>query len=355
MPVQTLCPHCKTPCLVNEEYFGTPLGCYNCGRSFVVPPMAAPLPAVPTAPPRPGKLDVGAATSVGKVRDRNEDSYLVQQLTWSHLDQRNDVALIVVADGMGGHEAGDQASGQVICTVGGALAPLLASAVNRTMPEASTSARTAAPGQPEDYSLLTSLGTFLRGFSNTATQQRTAIDTSPAALAGAINDALLEANRAVFHKAQNVPACKGMGATAAVALIWDGQVYIGHVGDCRVYLQRGQQLTQVTKDQTLIARMIEMGQIRPEQAASHPAKNEVTQAVGRRLTLEPARYELPLSRGDWLIVACDGLHAHLEPTTLQEVIGKANGSAAQLANQLVDLANQRGGSDNCTVIVVRSY
>jgi protein phosphatase len=353
MPVQTLCPHCKSPCLVNEQYFGTPVGCYQCGRSFVVPLQAVPQPAVAAvaAPPRPLRLEIGSATSPGRVRDRNEDSYLVQHLCWSHLDRLHEIALLAIADGMGGYEAGDQASAQVIASVAGALGPLLAAGLSHTLPEASSPA---LAGSQEEVGLLTSVRSIFRGPQAPLPRARVLNDISPAALGTAIHDALLEANRVVYHKSQNVPACKGMGATAAVVLIWEGQVQVGHVGDCRVYHQRGGQLTQVTRDQTLVARMLEMGQITPAQAAVHPARNEVAQAVGRRLVLEPGRYELQLARGDWLVVACDGLHTHVEPPQLQDAISRAS-AAPLLAQQLVDLANQRGGTDNCTVIVVRCF
>jgi protein phosphatase len=122
-----------------------------------------------------------------------------------------------------------------------------------------------------------------------------------------------------------------------------------------VYHRRGDRLTQVTRDQTLVARMVELGQLSPQEALTHPSRNEVTDAIGRRFDLKPARYEVKLAPGDWLIVACDGLHAHVDDRLLDETIRKSAPSAAYLAHHLVDLANQRGGSDNCTVVAVRGY
>ncbi len=120
-----------------------------------------------------------------------------------------------------------------------------------------------------------------------------------------------------------------------------------------MYHQRGGRLTQVTRDQTLVARMVELGQLTPEEALTHPARNDVSQALGKRFDLEPARYSLTLEREDWLIVACDGLHAHVEAPCLQEEIHRAAAApASYLAQHLVHLANQRGGSDNCTVVVL---
>lgn len=269
------------------------------------------------ATPRPSvnascRVILASATTRGRVRDRNEDSLLVQQCSWSNLDQRHDVALIVVADGMGGHQAGERASGLVIQALSKALAPLLTSALNTQSP------------------------------------QSAALDPSEALEGG-----LIEANRLVRETAQRNPAWKGMGSTAAALLIWDGQVSVRLVGDCRVYHWRGGKLTQVTRDQTLVARMVELGQLTPAEAAKHPRRNEVAQAVGKYALIEPGRYELSLNPGDWLVASSDGLQAHVNDRTLADTIAKAGSSAEELANRLVELANQGGGSDNCTVVAVR--
>lgn len=273
-------------------------------------PQTKPAPAAKPAPIR--RLILGSATTRGRQRDRNEDSLLVQQNSWSNLDQRHDVALIVVADGMGGHQAGERASALVVRSLSKALTPLLTAAMNEQ------SAQTAA------------------------------IDPAEALQGG-----LLEANRLIREASQRNPAWKGMGSTAVVLLIWDGETHILLVGDCRVYHWRGGKLTQVTRDQTLVARMVELGQLTPQEAAKHPRRNEVAQAVGKYALIEPARYELSLNPGDWLIASSDGLQAHVNDCALGDAIAKAGASADELANRLVELANQGGGSDNCTVVAVR--
>jgi protein phosphatase len=258
-------------------------------------------------------LDVGAATHPGRQRPRNEDSFLVQSLSWCNLDQRHDVALVVVADGVGGYEAGDQASGLLIRVVGNTVTPLMTGVLTGQSPGV------------------------------TATQ-----------LAQTIESSVHSANRVIFQRAQGNPNCRGMASTCAVVLVWNGQVQIGHVGDCRVYHYRAGHLTQVTKDQTLVARMVELGQISAREAQNHPARNEVAQAVGKHVEVAPASYQLRLAPGDWLIAACDGLHAHVEAPALEGVLRRAPASAALVAQQLVDLANQGGGSDNITVLAVRA-
>jgi protein phosphatase len=290
---------------------GQPLRCPRCGDGFTVRVQEPALSSRPTVVETPPRLDIGAATSAGRVRVRNEDSFLVQHLSWSTLDQRHELALLLVADGMGGHEAGDRASGLVVRAVGAATAPLLGGALS---------------GQVEG--------------------------PDADSLAAAVDHALQEANRAVFRKSQSDPACKGMGAAVGLALVWNGLTHLAHVGDCRIYHHRGGRLTQLTRDQTVVARLLEMGQLTPEQAEMHPSRHEITQAVGSRAELAPSRHDLALAAGDWLLLACDGLHEHLDAAQVQECIARSAPSASHLAGLLVEQVNQRGGSDNCTVIAV---
>lgn len=300
MPVRVQCPHCRTPCLVAEQHRGVPLKCGRCGRTFT------------TAPAGPVRFDIGAATSPGRVRARNEDSFLVQHLVWCNVDVWREGAVLAVADGMGGAAAGERASGLVIRTVAKELTPLL-------------------------------------------TQMLDGSNLDAGRIADTLAAALREANRAVWETAQQDAACKGMGATAAVAVICNAELFLAHVGDCRVYHACGGRFTQVTRDQTLVARMVELGQLTPKQALVHRARNEVTNAVGMSSKLDVAPYRVKLGAGDWLLVACDGLHAHLDEAMLQAEIAAAKTSAAQLAQRLVERCNEQGGSDNCTVVAVRCF
>jgi PPM family protein phosphatase len=349
--VRVQCPQCRGYCQVQSEHLGAPVRCGGCRQVFTAtaPPTAPPMRPLIAAPAkvspvRPGseaemeleldgpaasaavpptapeplppsglRCDIGCATTPGRQRTRNEDSYLVQQLSWCNLDQRRHVALMVVADGMGGYEAGDRASGLVIRNVADSLAGLLGRALG-------------APKPPEARES-----------------------------AEAIANALQQANRVVVQQGQTDPNSKGMGATAVVVLAWDEVVQVGHVGDCRVYHSRAGQLTQVTRDQTLVARMVELGTLTPAEALVHPQRNEVTQAIGKHTQLLPATYPLRLQAGDWLLVACDGLHAHVNEMMLRTALLQAPESAGLLAQQLVDLANQHGGSDNCTVVALRCW
>ena len=308
MPVRVSCPSCRLVCQVADEHLGAAIRCPGCKQGFSVRSPAAATAVV--ARSRPARLRVGAATSPGRLRERNEDSYLLQQWTWASQHGRHEAVLALVADGMGGHEAGDRASAVAIAATAQALAPRLAGLVGGLEP----------------------LG-------------------DGAALLEALDHALWEANRAIAQAAE-APGCQGMGATAVAALVVNGLAGICHVGDCRAYLYRDGTLEQKTRDQTVVNRMVELGMLSEREARVHRAAGQVTQALGRQYELEPSRQVIELLTGDWLVLACDGLHAHLD----REAIGKtvcAGSDAAELAAQLVRQADGAGGSDNCTVIVVQ--
>src|SRR5438046_160384 len=150
----------------------------------------------------------------------------------------------MVADGMGGHAGGDQAAQLALRTMGTILAPLLTGALNM--------------------------------------QQR---EVTRAGLQNSIDNAIKEANRVVQQAAAADKRYKGMGATAAVVVIWNGRVVIGHVGDCRVYHYNSSRLQQVTHDQTLVNRMVQLGQLTVKEAVGHPATSEVLQAIGTRTVI----------------------------------------------------------------------
>jgi protein phosphatase len=269
---------------------------------------AAPPPATPPRPPaaKPLHFLIGSNTTRGLVRETNEDSLLLRRGTWSSGGESQEVALVVVADGMGGHQGGGRASRIVTGAMAGVLPALLGSGEE--------------PG--------------------------------PAALAKALDVGLREANGLIREAAQADAACKDMGSTAVALLVWGRHAYVSLVGDCRVYHWRAGRLEQVTRDQTLVARMVELGQLTPEEAARHPRRHEVAQALGKSHLLEPARYELALEAGDWLIACSDGLPAHVEDSVLGQAILTHRHSPFALANRLIALSEQGGGTDNCTVVAV---
>ncbi len=317
MSVRVSCPSCKMACLVPKEHLGKVIRCPGCKQTFSVrsgdelnkPDAQARGSTATSSRRRPTGLIAGSATSPGRIRKRNEDSYLVQKLRWANEAGRHDVVLAVVCDGMGGHEAGDRASMVAVGVIAVALAPYLAGLVSGQ-----------ETGELE-------------------------------AMLDALDRALWEANRAVSRVAEEEPGCSGMGATAVAAIVFDNRAAICHVGDCRAYLHRAGAIEQLTRDQTLVERMLELGTLTEREAKRNPAANQVTQALGKQYDLEPSRQTVELKPGERLILACDGLHAHLDAAAIAAVCAEKE-DPAELAAELVERANQAGGSDNCTVIVV---
>ncbi|MGB6177265.1 MAG: PP2C family serine/threonine-protein phosphatase [Methylocella sp.] len=233
-------------------------------------------------------------TDIGRVRSSNEDSVAFV------IPTRNDPAasrgcLLVVADGMGGHAAGEVASA------------LAVEAVRRVY-----------------FSLQ---------------------EPVPASLMIAFETA----NRAIFEHGKNHPDCRGMGTTCTALAIYDGQVWLGHVGDCRAYLLRGGKLTQLSDDQTVHAQMIREGLMTEDESKTSGGGNVVLQALGTGADVVPAVWEkgVPLIEGDTLILCSDGLWNMVDDTTIAEI-------AAQVAPQeacqnLVGAALEAGGYDNVSV------
>jgi PPM family protein phosphatase len=297
MDVPLSCPMCRMQLKVPGDFRGRPIRCPGCKAVFA-------------APPAPVRLRVSNATSPGRVRDRNEDGLLVAQLAWAAGGADHEITLMAVLDGMGGHAAGDRAAAIAAHGLAATLLPRLAGLVAGVEP------------LPDEAGFLEMLDL-----------------------------ALWEANRAVHRAASEEPTFAGMGATGVAALVCDGTAAICHVGDCRAYLWRDGTARALTQDQTLARRMVELGTLTERQARTHPSASQVTQALGRQNDIEPSRQTLSLAADDVLVLACDGLHAHLDQVALAAVLAK---HANEAASALVEAANAAGGSDNCTVIVAHA-
>lgn len=231
------------------------------------------------------RLIVGARSDVGKVRQANEDSYLTRE------------PLFAVADGMGGHLAGDVAS---------------ATAVDVITERASS----ANLDDPRSLSVL-----------------------------------LRDANRAIWEKARADPSLKGMGTTCTLVMIDDGHAEIAHVGDSRAYLLRDGELTQLTEDHTLVSRMVKEGRLREEEAAHHPQRSIITRALGVDADVDVDLEPLDLVPGDRLLLNSDGLTSMVDPGRVRQVLVDERDAQAA-ADRLVDIANEAGGEDNVTVVVI---
>ncbi len=245
-------------------------------------------------------MRVGAYTDKGKVRQVNEDSYYIPG------DMDNDIRLFVVADGMGGHNAGDIAS--------------------KVATEVVTK-----------Y--------ILHNFGD--------CDKDKDNLLSLLKEGIILANQSIYEKSMTDPQVKGMGTTLVVVLIYTGRLYIAHVGDSRVYIIRKAGIFQLTRDHSFVEELVESGQITREQAASHPQKNIITRALGSEGQVDIDVCVRRFYKNDTVILCTDGLTNLISN---QEISQKAQTieSPQQLAEQLVGMANEAGGIDNITVVVVRN-
>ncbi|HEY67442.1 MAG: Stp1/IreP family PP2C-type Ser/Thr phosphatase [Chloroflexi bacterium] len=260
------------------------------------PPVAA------TARPR---LKVGWATDVGEVRRHNEDAALIITATHDGDDALPPFGLFVLADGMGGHQAGEVAS--------------------------SLAARIVAHRIMHQFYLPT-LVSNERG-------------TEQPALKEMLVDAVRAANRAV---ADQVP---GGGTTLTCALVLGPRAYVAHVGDSRAYIVTEGKLDQITHDHSLVDRLVELGQLTREEAAIHPQKNVLYRAVGQKGVLEVDTYIRTIPQGGRLLLCSDGLWSMVSEAEMIHIVTTSY-SLQAACEGLVTAANQAGGRDNITAILV---
>jgi protein phosphatase len=238
------------------------------------------------------KLLIGSATDVGQRRDHNEDDVV----TFPTEDGGH---VLVVADGMGGHLAGEVASAQAIEVL-------------------------------------------------TQELQR-ATDDPSAALRAAIE----LANREIWDDATNDLEKAGMGSTIVAAVVIGSRAYLANAGDSPAYLVRGGQAEQITRDHGLVAEQVEAGVIKEEDAEHHPYRHILTRCLGAEASVEVEVYPpRELQVGDLLVLCSDGLTEHVHRRELAQLITSLD--PEQVARDLVNVANERGGHDNITVVVARA-
>jgi protein phosphatase len=233
--------------------------------------------------------EIVATTDVGRQRDHNEDSVVAVEVS-------DEVALLAVADGMGGHSAGDVASHLAIETVRAEIG--------------------------DEYETLPARSEWQR----------------------VLDDAIGQANRRIHERASDDRS--GMGTTLVVALVGDDKTVIGNVGDSRAYRVGDTGLEQVTVDQSLVQELVEQGQITEDEAADHPQRNVVSQSLGTDESVDPDFYETAV--GETLLFCSDGLNEEVADETIERIISNAS-SLSEAAENLIDRANENGGSDNVSV------
>jgi serine/threonine protein phosphatase PrpC len=244
-----------------------------------------------------------AATDVGKVRDHNEDNFLVDPK----------LNLFVVADGMGGHAAGEVASAIAVNTMRDVV------------------------GQNRDL-----LEAFREG-------SRIASNSDVLSL---LEHAVQKACAEIHELAEKEAEKRGMGTTLSSLLVIGNRGFIAHVGDSRIYLLRGGRVVQLTEDHSLINELIKRGKLTASEAESSPYKNAVTRAVGVYESVEADTFDFEVLPGDLFLLASDGLTGYLQNSEIPAIVERQE-SIEQVPAAFIDLANGRGGKDNITTIVAR--
>ena len=242
-------------------------------------------------------IELHAAVDPGRARSNNEDSVATDE----------GVALAVLADGMGGYNAGEVASNMATSFV------------------------------------RTELGRWLREASSLA---------SDAEIRRAMDICVDNANRAIFNAANSNPQYAGMGTTLVVGVFRDSRLLMGHVGDSRGYRLRASRLTQITHDHSLLQEQIDSGLITPEQAAFSANKNLVTRAVGVEDTVLLETHLHDVLPGDTYLLCSDGLSDMLDDESIAQLLMGAE-TLPEAASALIDAANDAGGKDNISVVLAR--
>ncbi len=239
---------------------------------------------------RPGVLRCAGATDVGCRRERNEDDLVVEP----------QAGLLAVADGMGGHAAGEVASHVAVTT----LRELLVEAT--------------APAIPPRERL------------------RAAVEM---------------ANRRILHEIASDPTRSGMGTTVVAALVTPIEVALAHVGDSRAYLLQNGRLERLTSDHSWVQEQVDMGILTSEQARGHPYRNVVTRALGSRSEIEVAVRAIPVQPGDLLLLCSDGLSSMVDDARIGTILSESQGDVGAACSRLIEAAKACGGEDNITVVV----
>jgi protein phosphatase len=248
-------------------------------------------------------LQAASLTDPGRVRDHNEDC----------IESRPEIGLYVLADGMGGYNAGEVASG------------MATSLITDGFQEAWNPRAVERLGREEAKSLAERL----------------------------IREQIARANSAVFTTSQNNPECAGMGTTLVMSLFHDNFVAVAHIGDSRLYRLRGETMEQVTRDHSLLQEQLDSGLITPDEAKLSQNKNLVTRALGIDPAVEPEIHVYETAPEDLYLLCSDGLSDMVDDEEIRLTLITLKSNPSLTVQQLVQAANDNGGRDNISAMLVR--
>lgn len=238
-------------------------------------------------------METYALTDMGVTRDMNQDYFYTSEESLGHLPN-----LFIVADGMGGHKAGEFASRHTVDSI-------------------------------------------VKGVKKCRKKDPEAI----------LQIAITSANEALKEHARIHPNMRGMGTTVVAATYKKGQLTVANVGDSRLYVV-GDQMRQITVDHSLVQEMVRIGEITEEQARNHPDKNIITRAIGAEKDVEIDFFQVELQAGDKVLLCSDGLTNMVENQQIQQILNGSEMTLEKKVELLVDTANKNGGKDNITVVVM---
>jgi PPM family protein phosphatase len=248
-------------------------------------------------------LEIASHSDAGMVRSHNEDSIAADASK----------GLVVLADGMGGYNAGEVASGMATT--------VLVTELQHLLEERSPHEVDVESGLPLAQRLL--------------------------------REQIAKTNTSIYQASQSQPQYAGMGTTLVVALFYDNRMTVAHIGDSRLYRLRGDEFKQITRDHSLLQEQIDSGMITPEQAKMSQNKNLVTRALGIDPTVEPEIHDYETQPGDIYLLCSDGLCDMVSDDDMGMVLQTLSSNLKLCAEHLVQMANDNGGRDNVSVILVR--
>lgn len=248
-------------------------------------------------------LSAASLTDPGRVRDHNEDC----------IESRPDIGLFVLADGMGGYNAGEVASGMATSLISDGLEDAWA---------------------PREI-------------------DRMGRDDAKRLSERLISEQVARANNAIYTTSQNNPECAGMGTTLVVTLFYDNFLTVAHIGDSRLYRLRGESMEQVTRDHSLLQEQLDSGLITPEEAKLSQNKNLVTRALGIDPTVEPEIHVYETQADDTFLLCSDGLSDMVEDEEIRLTLLTLKQNPNLTVQQLVQAANDNGGRDNISAMLIR--
>ncbi|GCE11018.1 PP2C family protein-serine/threonine phosphatase [Tengunoibacter tsumagoiensis] len=290
------------------------------------------------------KLTAADKTDVGKQREQNEDS--VYKRVESSDD--GDRGLFIVADGMGGYKAGEVASKLAVENISKALDSFFKPLHDQ--PTIKLDVASITKKEPLDPNETIKMAPLAE-----SSKQKTK-KLAESSLASAIENqfiaAIQQANRAIVRHGEQQSAARGLGSTVTSVLVQNDQAYIANVGDSRTYLLRGQSLAPLTRDHSLVARLVESKQIAPEDVYTHPQRNLIYRSLGAgHKNIEIDIFHETLQPGDRLLLCSDGLWEMVRQQDLIATLSEA-ASPQDICNKLINQANENGGEDNITAIVI---